>query len=209
VALAVPGAVAKGGVPRRTIVSIAALRAIESYVRLERSNVGGRWSPARPLEVCEATVDGGCINGRVTRWTAVDARARVRLVQNGSALAWPTSSAGRPMTDWSDVFARATARCRAFQPDFPRATPHTLRHTFAVHTLHRLVSQAVRRVREHGDDPALDVLAGYWRVHDPLLALRDLLGHASITTTQVYLQAIDPTRMLASVDEDFEPCRAA
>jgi site-specific recombinase XerD len=58
VALAVPGAVAKGGVPRRTIVTIAALRAIESYVRLERSHVGGRWSPARPLEVRDATVDG-------------------------------------------------------------------------------------------------------------------------------------------------------
>ena len=86
-----------------------------------------------------------------------------------------------------------------------------------MHTLRRLVSQTVRRVREHGGDPALDVLAGYWRVHDPLLALRDLLGHASVTTTQVYLNAIDPTRLLASVDEELEAgvdeeleeCRAA
>jgi site-specific recombinase XerD len=52
-------------------------------------------------------------------------------------------------------------------------------------------------------------MAGYWRVHDPLLALRDLLGHASVTTTQVYLHAIDPTRLLASVDEELEECRAA
>jgi len=121
------------------------------------------------------------------------------------------------MVDWSGVFAHATKRCRAFEPGFPRVTPHTLRHAFAVHTLRRLVSQTVRRVREHEDDPALDVLAGYWRVHDPLLALRDLLGHASVTTTQVYLHAIDPTRLLASVDEELEAgvgeeverCRAA
>jgi site-specific recombinase XerD len=209
VALNVPGVVAKGGVARRTIVSIAALRMIASYVRLERSQASGRWSPERALEVRDATADGGLVNGRAVRWTGVDAQARVRLVESGVAMAWPLSSTGGPMTDWSDVFARATERCRTFQSDFPRVTPHTLRHTFAVHTLHRLVRQTVKRVREHAGDPALDVLAGYWRVHDPLLALRDLLGHASIATTQVYLQAIDPTRMLASVDEDCEPCRAA
>jgi site-specific recombinase XerD len=209
VALNVPGAVAKGGVPRRTIVSIAALRAIGSYLLLERSQASGGWSPARALEVRDANADGGRVDGHAVRWSAVDVHGRARLVQNGAAVTWALSSTGGPMTDWSDVFARATERCRSFQPDFPRVTPHTLRHTFAVHTLQRLVSETVRRVREHADDPALDVLAGYWRVHDPLLALRDLLGHASITTTQVYLQAIDPTRMLASVDEDFESCQAA
>jgi site-specific recombinase XerD len=209
VALNVPAAVAKGGVPRRTIVSIAALRAIGSYLLLERSQATGRWSPARALEVRDANADGGRVDGRSVRWSTVDVHTRARLVQSGAAVTWALSSTGGPMTDWSDVFARATERCRCFQPDFPRVTPHTLRHTFAVHTLHRLVSQTVNRVREHADDPALDVLAGYWRVHDPLLALRDLLGHASITTTQVYLQAIDPTRMLASVDQDFEPCQAA
>lgn len=209
VALNVPGAIAKGGVPRRTIVSTAALRMIESYVRIERSAVGGGWSPTGALEVRDATADGGCVEGRWARWAAVDIHARARLVENGGAIAWPRSAAGGPMTDWSDVFARATERCRAFAPGFPRVTPHTLRHTFAVHTLRRLVSQTVRRVREHEHDPALDVMAGYWRIHDPLLALRDLLGHASVTTTQVYLHAIDPTRLLASVDEELGECPAA
>jgi integrase len=209
VALNVPGAIAKGGVPRRTIVSTAALRMIESYVRIERSAVGGGWSPAGALEVRDTTADGGCVEGRWARWGAVDVHARARLAENGAAITWPLSAVGGPMVDWSDVFARATERCRAFEPGFPRVTPHTLRHTFAVHTLRRLVSQTVRRVREHEEDPALDVLAGYWRIHDPLLALRDLLGHASVTTTQVYLHAVDPTRLLASVDEELEECQAA
>ena len=64
VALDVPAAIAKGGVPRRTIISTAALRMIESYVRLERSLVGGRWSPAGALRVQEATPDGGRVEGR-------------------------------------------------------------------------------------------------------------------------------------------------
>ena len=204
VALSVPAAVAKGGVPRRTIVSTGALRMVESYVRLERPTGHRRWSPAGALRVQEASADGGRVGERLVRWATLDVYARARLVEDGAALTWPLSAVGGPMIDWSDVFARATERCRAFEPGFPRVTPHTLRHTFAVHTLRRLVSQTVRRVREHEDDPALDVLAGYWRVHDPLLALRDLLGHASVTTTQVYLQAIDPTRLLASVDEELE-----
>jgi site-specific recombinase XerD len=204
VALDVPAAVAKGGVPRRTIVSTAALRMIDSYMRLERPTGDRAWLPAGALQVRDASADGGRVGERLVRWATLDVHARGRLVKDGAALTWPLSAGGGPMLDWSGVFARATERCRAFEPGFPRVTPHTLRHTFAVHTLRRLVSQTVRRVREHEHDPALDVLAGYWRVHDPLLALRDLLGHASITTTQVYLHAIDPTRLLASVDEELE-----
>ena len=50
-------------------------------------------------------------------------------------------------------------RIRAFLPEGTHATPHTLRHAYATHLL------------EHGA---------------PLLDIRDLLGHASVGTTQVY-----------------------
>ena len=86
VALNVPAAVAKGGVPRRTVVSTAALRMIESYVRIERSTMAGGRSPAGALRVCDATADGARIEGRFVRWATVDIHARARLIENGAAL---------------------------------------------------------------------------------------------------------------------------
>jgi integrase/recombinase XerD len=50
-------------------------------------------------------------------------------------------------------------------------TPHMARHTYATYTLHQL--------RERG-------FKG-----DPLLYLRDRLGHSSVSSTQIYLHLLE------------------
>jgi hypothetical protein len=40
---------------------------------------------------------------------------------------------------------------------------------------------------------------------DPLLVLRDLLGHSSVLTTEAYLRRLDTTRIFADA---YEACQA-
>jgi integrase len=69
-------------------------------------------------------------------------------------------------------------------------------------TLRFLIDQAARRVEKIDMWAGREEIAGYWRLHDPLLTLRDLLGHTSVTTTQIYLKLADPTRFVAAALED-------
>lgn len=206
VPLVVPGVIAKGKKMRTTWVSPAALSRVHSYLRLERRLAvdGSDWRPDRPLAVTDPDALGGRVDGRRVRWATLDLDARCRLVApgGGSALLG-VSSTGAPITDWEYTFGAASRRCRHFEPRFPDVTPHVLRHSFAVHTLRWLVkthmADVAKLLKASGADPAW-VLA--LRCADPLLVLRDLLGHASVSTTEDYLRVVDTSRLFTDAELD-------
>lgn len=210
----VPRPVTKGRKGRWIFVRPDVMRTLDSYVRLERDTTLRRdhdlWMPERPLIVTDPTPREGRINGRKVSWAALSTEERQRLAYpgGGSPLLFLTST-GAPLTDWEEVFKRATQRCRCIGPgidDFPNVTPHTLRHTFAVHMLRQLVGLLAKRLRrrEHASMAEVEMLAGYWRMYDPLVVLRDLMGHASVLTTQVYLDVSDVSRLYAESMEESE-----
>jgi hypothetical protein len=75
----------------------------------------------------------------------------------------------------------------------------------AMATLERLVAgfyvQAVQLAAATGTDDAAAgpdaALALYLAKSDPLMVLRDLLGHSSVLTTEAYLRRLDMTRIYA------------
>ena len=105
--------------------------------------------------------------------------------------------------DWATVFRRTANRIRTrFEPRFPYVHPHRLRHSFAAATLEQLVAgyyqQAAALVADTGDNPAM---ALYLTKADPLMVVRDLLGHSSVTTTEMYLRRLDTARVFRDAYE--------
>ncbi|MGP3941880.1 hypothetical protein [Streptomyces sp. 6N106] len=149
-----------------------------------------------------AEARGGLINGVRRPWDSLTPAERRRLVapEGGSCLL-AVKSGGGPFTAWATVFERTSDRIRArFEPRFPHVWPHRLRHTFSMRTLEYLVTghyrQAAKLVRatDFGSGPDA-ALAFYLSKADPLLVLRDLLGHTSTLTTEKYLRRLDTTRI--------------
>jgi site-specific recombinase XerD len=190
----------KGGRGRSSWIDYDALARVHDYIVLERAAAvaGSRWQPRDPLHVSEPTYEGARIDGARRRWASLTAEERPRLVApgGGSALL-AVRSGGAPFVDWAGVLTRTSARIRdRFEPGFPHVHPHMTRHSFAMHTLERLVAgyyrQAAKLVADTGGDAAM---ALYLTKADPLLVLRDLLGHASVATTQSYLHLLDTQRI--------------
>jgi len=208
--LPVPAAITKGRKPRTTWVSYEALAAVHRYCGLERplAVAGSRWRPdlrlGAPLEVTAADRLGGVVNGRRVVWSKLGPRERLRLVDaEGGSVLLAVQHDGAPFVDWPTVFRRASNRIRAqFEPRFPHVKPHRLRHSFAMATLEMLVTgyyqQAARLVADTGDDASM---ALYLTRADPLMVLRDLLGHSSVTTTELYLSKLDATRVFREAYE--------
>ena len=206
----VPAGVTKGRKYRTTWIEQPALEAVHRYIGLDRAaaTMGSPWLPparwGEPLVVGDADARGGRVNGVRVQWADLRPGERRRLVfDDGGSCLLAVRGDGGPFTAWESVFTRASDRIReTAEPRFPHVHPHRLRHSMALATLEKLVggyyAQAAQLATatdaRAGPDAAL---ALYLSKADPLMVLRDLLGHSSATTTEAYLRRLDTTRIYA------------
>jgi site-specific recombinase XerD len=207
----VPAGITKGRKHRTTWTSYEALAGLHDYLKLDRAatTVGSGWRPPRrwgePLMVTEPDARGGRINGVRRSWASLIPAERRRLVApDGGSCLLAVRNGGGPFTAWATVFERTSDRIRArFEARFPHVNPHRLRHSFSMRTLEYLVTghyrQAAKLVRDTDADAAL---VFYLSKADPLLILRDLLGHSTVLTTEKYLRRLDTTRIYRQAYEE-------
>ena len=200
--LDLPDAQTKGDRGRQILVPARLFEQVHAYVAVERAHAvakfqrrSGWQSIDRPIFVHRERhaarlrlLDGGDI---ALDLLGPEERSRIIVCDsdgtpNEPAALW-LSEIGLPVrpNSWEVVFARASSRCRSFGLDINIST-HQLRHTFAVHMLAMLIQHRVR-------DAALPAgpMEGYRQIlGDPLQQVQRLLGHASLTTTYIYLDHI-------------------
>ena len=216
-----PAAIAKGGKAREIRLPRRLLRRLLDYVELERANALARGAARRcdpgggdlivAAEADRKTIaiaDGRRPPRRLRLDLLSPAERRRLVIETGDdglpapALLWLTE-AGGVMTPaaWAAVFRRASARCRAFGIELD-ITPHMLRHTFAVHMLSMLIRAQIGTVLRSG--PGDSAGGGAYRrmIGDPLQKLQRLMGHASITSTHVYLDSLEESRALIDAAMD-------
>jgi len=209
--------VAKGGSARWIYVPASILRALNSYIEIDRRQVleeARTRGPAQSLKDRPVLLDRTRIawpthESTPAKLSQLTPQERANLTVKGQdglepAALW-LGEAGTPLaaSTWKDIFRRANERCIRQGIEL-RAHPHMLRHTFAVVTLEQL---------QRGHIAAMTSQIAGQRTHyarifgDPLDWLRRQLGHKSVTTTQIYLHALEELEMetrMALVPETWD-----
>jgi len=125
----------------------------------------------------------------LVRFTNKDRAKAVRVRDDGTIdpLALFVSRSGLPpgLERWNQLFADARDRVRhSGHPEQPprhvHVTPHTMRHSYAV----RMLAALMKEGRSRAGDP-------YLLLANPVLTVKELLGHASVQTTMHYLHAAE------------------
>jgi integrase len=200
--LELPAALTKGERGRRVLIPRRVLEQVSAYRAVERASAVTKFQRRSGWEVIDGPIfirrqqagsrlifrDGS--SGAIDVFTPEERGRTVLCADDGtpreSAVLWVTE-VGQPVqpNSWEAIFARASQRCAEVGVPI-RISPHQLRHTFAVHMLAMLIQQRLR-------DAALPAgaMEGYRQLlGDPLQQVQRLLGHASLTTTYLYLDHI-------------------
>ena len=202
---ALPCALTKGDRGRSILVPRRLLQQVTAYITVERAHAVAKFKTREGWRAIEQPVfarrpapgapglslrDGGVIPFEAL---VPDERGRLIICDNDGvpeepAALWLTEI-GLPVepNSWEAAFARASRRCAAAGLPI-KVSPHQLRHTFAVHMLAMLIHHRLRDAT--GEAPGSG-MEGYRRLlGDPLQQVQRLLGHASLTTTYIYLDHI-------------------
>ena len=218
-----PPAIAKGGSARWVYVPASVVADLAAYTEIDRRDViaaaqaAGRYGrTGRTVLVADSerpvAREYGAGQGAPVKISQLSAGERRRLFVEGPGGLEPAafwlSEDGQPVSvsTWKNMFAKANARCARHGARL-QAHAHLLRHTFAVLTLEQLQRGHIANLAELNPEQR----GHYTRVFgDPLDWVRRRLGHASITTTQIYLHTLEELEMetrMALVPDDWEDPR--
>ncbi|MGH3119772.1 MAG: tyrosine-type recombinase/integrase [Streptosporangiaceae bacterium] len=220
-AISVAASVAKRSRARTVLAPRRLVRALHRYAAIERGELVARVAADGGYRVAGDTIlvrRAGPVSVTFADGSSVAAgkldpaarRALMLLTGDGEA-AGPAalwlSTDGLPLAPsaWQSVFGRANARCARFGLDL-RVSPHTLRHSFAVHMLGLLLRQTVAALGEGYQAGSLtSAQAKRLLVGNPLRKLQLLLGHRNEATVYAYLDVLDEAQeIVASALERWE-----